>query len=123
MREVDVRPSDALGLAVQMECPVFVAEDLFEQLGVVLPEGKSIDLFFAEQFLEREGLTLPDGKTLQFNFDKEQQRAAILKEIEELKESNRQKKTPPAEKRERAKQRYLAFLMGEDAPSATLPFA
>jgi hypothetical protein len=123
VREVDVRPSDAFGLAVQMECPLFVAEDLFEQLGVVLPEGKSIDLFFAEQFLEREGITLPEGKTLQFNADKEQQRVAVLKEIEQLKDRDKQKRTPPAEEREQAKQRYLAFLMGEDASSATLPFA
>jgi RNA polymerase sigma factor (sigma-70 family) len=114
VREIDVRPSDALGLAVQMECPLFVAEDLFERVGIVLPEGKSIDLFFAEQFLEREGITLPEGKTLQFNYDKEHQRAALLKEIEELQDKNRQKMTPTAEEREQAKQRYLAFLMGED---------
>lgn len=115
VREVDVRPSDALGLAVQMECPLLVAEDIFEKVGIVLPEGKSIDLFFAEQFLEREAITLPEGKTLQFNDDKEHQRAAVLKEIEELKDRDRQKMTSTAEEREQAKQRYLAFLLGEDA--------
>jgi hypothetical protein len=110
-----VRPSDALGLAVQMKCPLFVAEDLFKRVGSVLPEGKSIDRFFAEQFLEREGITLPEGKTLQFNYDKEHQRTALLKEIETLKDRDRQKMTPTTEEREQAKQRYLAFLTGEDA--------
>lgn len=93
VRDIDVRPSDALGLAVQMECPLFVAEDLFE----------------------RAGITFPEGKTLQFAADKEQQRAAVLKEIKEVNDRARRKMSPTAEEREQAKQRYLAFLMGEDA--------
>lgn len=115
VRDVDVRPSDALGLAVLMECPIFVAEDILAKQGVVVPEGKTAELFFAEQWLEHEGITLPGGKTVQINYDKEHTRAAVLKEMEEVMNAARQEPSPTAEEQEQAKQRYLAFLMGEDA--------
>jgi len=115
VREIDARPSDGLGLAMLMECPIFVAEEILETCGTVLPEGKSIDLFVAEQFLEREGIIFPEGKTVQFKYDKEQQRTAVLKEMEEIFSSSKQKAPPTAEELEQAKQRYLAFLLGEDA--------
>jgi uncharacterized protein len=35
--EVDARPSDAIALAVRMECPIFVADEVLEKAGV-LPE-------------------------------------------------------------------------------------
>jgi len=112
--EIDVRPSDALGLAVLMECPIFVAEEVLERCGIVVPEGKSAQLFFAERWLEQQGVTLPEGKTIQVRErDEEEDRANVLKALEEFMHPV---KTPPtAEEREQAKQRYLAFLLGEDA--------
>jgi len=35
--DVDARPSDAIALAVRMDCPIFVADDVLEKAGV-LPE-------------------------------------------------------------------------------------
>ena len=97
--EVDVRPSDALGLAVLMECPIFVAEEVLEQQGVVVPEGKNAQLFFAEQWLNQEGITLPEGKTIQIKqHDKEQDRANVLKALEEF--MNPVRTPPTAEERE-----------------------
>ena len=32
--DVDARPSDAIALAVRAECPIFVADDVFEKAGV-----------------------------------------------------------------------------------------
>lgn len=113
--EVDVRPTDAIGLALLMDRPIFAAEDVLEKYGIVTPEGKTAEVFLAEQWLEREGITLPEGKAIQINHDKERERAAVLQEIEEFKERSRRAMTPTAEEREQAKQRYLAFLMGEDA--------
>ena len=33
--DVDARPSDAIALAVRLECPIFVAEEVFEKAGVI----------------------------------------------------------------------------------------
>ena len=40
--DVDARPSDAIALAVRMECPIFVATEVFEKAGV-LPEKDEED--------------------------------------------------------------------------------
>jgi len=111
--EVDVRPSDALGLALLLERPILVAEDLLARAGMVVPEGKTAELYFAERWLEREGITLPEGKTIQITHDKEQERAAqMMQSVEEILNPTR---TPPtAEELEQAKQRYLAYLLGEE---------
>jgi RNA polymerase sigma factor (sigma-70 family) len=112
--EVDVRPSDALGLALLMECPIFVAEEVLEKQGIVVPEDKTAQLVFAEQGLKQEGITLPEGKTIQIKEpDKEEDRANVLKALEEF--MNPVRTLPTAEEREQAKQRYLALLLGEDA--------
>ncbi len=33
--DVDARPSDAIALAVRLECPIFVADEVFEKAGVI----------------------------------------------------------------------------------------
>ena len=33
--DVDARPSDAIALAVRLECPIFVSTDVFERAGVI----------------------------------------------------------------------------------------
>lgn len=40
-KEVDARPSDALALAVRLECPVFAAEAVFQKAAVGIPQGSS----------------------------------------------------------------------------------
>ena len=40
--DVDARPSDAIALAVRMECPIYVAPDVLEKAGV-LPEKDDDD--------------------------------------------------------------------------------
>jgi RNA polymerase sigma factor (sigma-70 family) len=40
--EIDARPSDVLGLAALLGCPIFVAEDVLMHHGMALPEGKTI---------------------------------------------------------------------------------
>src|SRR5207245_10237815 len=37
-RIYDIRPSDAVALAVRTETPIFVAEDVFDQAGIVSPQ-------------------------------------------------------------------------------------
>ena len=37
-RTYDIRPSDAVALAVRMETPIFVAEAVFDQAGILSPQ-------------------------------------------------------------------------------------
>jgi bifunctional DNase/RNase len=97
-----------------MECPIFVAEEVLERQGMLVPEGKDAQLFFAERWLEQQGIALPEGKTIQIRErDEEQDRANVLKALEEF--MNPVQTPPTAEEEEQARQRYLAFLLGEDA--------
>lgn len=90
--EIDVRPSDALGLAVLMGRPIFVAEDVLARHGVVLPEGRAV------QVGER---------------DEELNRAGVLKALEEYMQGLQT--ALPAQGEEQARQSSLAFLLGEGA--------
>lgn len=89
--EIDVRPSDALGLAVLLGRPIFVAEDVLTRHGVVLPEGKTV------QIGER---------------DEELDQAGVLKALEEY--MQRLHLFPTAQGEEQARQSSLALLLGED---------
>jgi RNA polymerase sigma factor (sigma-70 family) len=80
--ELDARPSDAIALAVLMDKPIYVAEEVLERCGVVLPEGKTLHV--------------------------DKVHGAMLKKVEEV--SQRTPRT--AEEREEAHRRLLAFLMG-----------
>lgn len=42
VNEIDARPSDAIALAVVTGSPIFVAEEVLEKCGIVLPEGKTL---------------------------------------------------------------------------------
>ena len=42
--ELDARPSDALALAVLMDKPIYVAEEVMERCALALPEGKTLQL-------------------------------------------------------------------------------
>jgi bifunctional DNase/RNase len=39
-QEIDARPSDALALAVQLGCSIYIAEEVMQQAGLVVPEGR-----------------------------------------------------------------------------------
>ena len=41
VQEIDARPSDALSIAVWNDIPIFVAETVLQEQGIVVPEGKS----------------------------------------------------------------------------------
>jgi uncharacterized protein len=38
-QSVDIRPSDAVALAVRTETPIYVAEAVFDQAGIITPQG------------------------------------------------------------------------------------
>ncbi len=81
--ELDARPSDAIALAVLMDKPIYVAEEVLERCGVVLPEGKTLHV--------------------------DKVHGAMLKKVEEVSQWTPQ----TAEEREEAHRRLIAFLMGE----------
>lgn len=81
--ELDARPSDAIALAVLMDKPIYVAEEVLERCGVVLPEGKTLHV--------------------------DKVHGAMLKKVEEVSQPTPQ----TAEEREEAHRRLIAILMGE----------
>lgn len=62
--DIDARPSDAIALAVRLECPIYVATEVFDRAGVI-PEKDEVDQSSEEDRLAvfREfinSLDLPD---------------------------------------------------------------
>lgn len=49
VQEIDARPSDALVLALLMDSPIFIAENVMEQAGVEIPEGETIESVFSHE--------------------------------------------------------------------------
>ncbi len=54
--ELDARPSDALTLAVYLDAPIYIAEEVMKQVGMPLPEGQTLyaptnDAQYREEFL------------------------------------------------------------------------
>ena len=118
VREIDVRPSDALTLALLLESPIYVADALLERIGAVLPEGKTLDEVNAEEVITREGIPLPAGKTLGSLLEEvkgKDLRGALSGEdiLKELNEALYGKTfMPSAEEVARAKRAYLASRLG-----------
>jgi bifunctional DNase/RNase len=110
---LDVRPGDVLALALLMEAPIFIAEELAQQIGVALAEGETPELLFARYLLKQEGVTLPEGKKLRLGFSKTPLRDALVKEFKVTLLG----KAPPFPEAdwEQRKKDYLAFLLGESA--------
>jgi len=42
VREIDARPSDAIALAVLMDRPIYVAEEILASVGITPPDGKTL---------------------------------------------------------------------------------
>ena len=107
----NIRAGDAIGLALLMDAPLLVSEELFKQMGVSLTEGQTPELVFARYLLHREGITLPEGKQLRLGYSKTPLRDALVKEFK----SSLFGKAPifPEENMEQRKKDYLAFVLGE----------
>ncbi len=111
-----LRPGDALALALLMPAPLFLSEELANQIGVDLAEGETVEHLFARRLLKREGITLAEGKQPRLGFSKTPLRDALVKEF---KADLLGKASPfPEEDREQRKQDYLAFLLGGSAALA-----
>jgi bifunctional DNase/RNase len=108
-----LRPGDAVGLALLMQAPLLISEEIFQQMGIPLSEGETPELVFARYLLRQEGITLLEGKKLRLGYSGTPLRDALVKEF---KASLLGKAPPfPEEDMERRKKDYLAFLLGEDA--------
>ena len=107
-----MRPGDIVGLALLMQAPLFVSDELFQQMGVSLAEGQTPELVFAKYLLHREGITLPEGQKLRLGYSKTPLRDALVKEFK----ASLSGKAPifPEEEMEQRKKEYLTFLLGED---------
>ena len=104
----DLRPGDALGLALLMGCPLLLADKLAAR-GVRLSAGQTPELYMIEELLKREGITLPEGKKPRLGYSKTPLRDALVKEF---KASLVGKAPPfPEEDLEQRKKDYLAFLL------------
>jgi len=110
---LNLRPGDAVGLALLMQAPLFISDELFNQWGTPLAEGQTPELLFARYLLKREEITLPEDKEVRLGYSKTPLRDALVKEF---KASLSGKAPPfPEEDMEQRKKDYLAFLLGEDA--------
>lgn len=104
----DLRPGDALGLALLMGCPLLLADKLAAR-GVRLSAEQTPELYMIEELLKREGITLPEGKKPRLGYSKTPLRDALVKEF---KASLVGKAPPfPEEDLEQRKKDYLAFLL------------
>ena len=106
-----MRVGDAIALALLLEAPILVADELFQQIGVSLAEGQTPELAFARYLLKREGIVLPEGKKLRLGFSGTPLRDALLKEFK----ASLLGKAPvfPEEDMQERKKAYLTFLLGE----------
>jgi bifunctional DNase/RNase len=78
---VNVRPGDALGMALLMGAPIFISDELFQRMGTELPEGQTPELAFARHLLKRERITPPAGKELRLGYSRTPLRDALIKEF------------------------------------------
>lgn len=108
-----MRIGDAIGLALLLEAPILVSDELFKQMGVLLADGLTPELAFARYLLQREGITVPEGTKLRLGHSKTPLRDALVKEFK----ASLLGKAPvfPEEEMEQRKKEYLTFLLGEHA--------
>jgi bifunctional DNase/RNase len=104
-----LRPGDVVGLALLMEAPIFISEELFEQMGVPLAEGQTPELVFARYLLKREGIIVPEDTELRLGYSKTPLRDSLVKEFK----ASLAGKAPifPEENVEQRKKEYLTFLL------------
>jgi bifunctional DNase/RNase len=105
-----MRPGDAIGLALLMACPLVLSDELAQQTGTTLADGKTPELYMINELLKREGIVLPEGKKLRLGYSKTPLRDALVKEF---KASLLGKAPPfPEEDLEQRNKDLLSFLLG-----------
>ena len=88
VHELDARPSDAIALAVLLDRPIYVAEEVLAACSIALPEGKTLQV------------------------DKDKARASIMRKIEEQKQSFlKHYKSLTVEEREQEGRKFVEFLV------------
>ena len=124
VQEIDVRPSDALGLAALLNSPISVAEELFntdvlpaevfpqQRVGVILVDGKTPEEHFAETIFAQAGIVLPAGKKLRLGLNKARAREDLVREVKSFLQGIPQ--APNEQAGERAKWAYFRYVLGED---------
>ena len=107
---LDLRPGDAIALALLMHCPLLLTDELARQASTPLAEGETPELCQINALLKREGIVPLEGKHLRLGYSKTPMRNALLKEF---KASLLGKAPPfPEENLELRKQELLTFLLG-----------
>jgi RNA polymerase sigma factor (sigma-70 family) len=89
VHELDARPSDAIALAVLMQKPIYVAEEVMNQCSIALPAGKVVQL------------------------DKDKAREYYMKQQEAQKQALLASVGSSAEEREQKERELIQFLIGE----------
>ena len=107
-----MRAGDVVALALLMQAPIWLSDELAKKIGVTLPEGEMPELLFARAVLRQEGIMLPPGKKLRLGFSKTPLRDALVKEFK----ASLLGKGPifPEEDLEQRKKDYLAFILREE---------
>lgn len=108
-----MRAGDAIGVALLLEAPLLVSDELFQHIGVSLADGQTPELVFARYLLKQEGITIPEGKKLRLGFSGTPLRDALVKEFK----ASLLGKAPvfPEEDMQQREKAYLAFVLGESA--------
>ena len=76
-----MRIGDAIELALLLEAPILVSDELLTQMGVLLSNGRTPELVFARHLLKQEGITVPEDKKLRLGHSKTPLRDALVKEF------------------------------------------
>lgn len=120
VQKLDIRPGDALGLALLMKCPLLFSDELM-RMSIRLSEGQTPELMLINDLLKREGIVLPEGKKLRLGYSKTPMRDFLVKEFKAALSG----KAPPfpEEDLEQRKKDYLRFLLGDDYESLSSPFS
>jgi bifunctional DNase/RNase len=107
-----IRPGDVVGLALLMQAPIFVSDEVFAEMGITLAPGQTPELVFARYLLKQEGIPVPDNQGLRLGYSKTPLRDALVDEFKAALLG----KAPifPEESIEQRKKDYLAFLLRQD---------
>ncbi|MGH2506716.1 MAG: bifunctional nuclease domain-containing protein [Ktedonobacteraceae bacterium] len=106
---VDLRPGDVLGLALLMDCPISLTDEMI-RFCVTLAEGQTPELHAINVLLYSANMAVPEGKSVRLGYGKTPMRDALVKEF---KAALLGKAPPfPEEDLEVRKKEYVTFLLG-----------
>lgn len=106
---LELRPGDALGLALLMNCPLLLADDMMCYCATLVA-GQTPELYAINALLASANIALPAEKKIRLGYSKTPMRDALVKEFKAALVG----KAPPfpEEDLEARKQEYLAFWLG-----------